>query len=315
MPIKPTCEKCNCTFRSFQILDKHKLRKTLCNRVLDCKKCNRIFTKISHLAQHLNRKTPCEPIQGDPTEKPAVNTCIYCRKQMSNKSSLKRHYNSCMVKNGRMDLLFNEVRRMKEEHKKQALEHKKSTEHMEEEIKLLKEGKSINITNNTNNTQNNHFNTTFNFNLVNFGEGQDLMRELLSKEGMRLLEKKFVKDLPRIQQLSDRVVDLIGLVYRNPDHKEMQGIYVIDPSKEKDNSYFHEDGEWKLSDWKPLRQQLLQNLSYQMASTKGAKAKDTENIIKTIYSLGGDGLRLTIDENTTVHEAVEQLLKFDSITS
>lgn len=307
--LKPSCTQCNRVFSSEQMLNSHKSKTIPCNQVLECKKCNKIFTQLSDLIRHQKRKTPCNPIQGDPTKKAKPNMCIYCRKQLSSNRSLIRHHNTCNIKNNGMNLLFDEVKRIKEENKRQAVEiaHLKQT---------LPHTINNNITNNniTNNTQNNHFNTTLNFNLINFGEGGDLMKEILAKDGIAILEKKFTDDVPREQQMSDRVIDLVGLVYRNPEYKEMQGVYVLDLSKTKDNAYSHEDGEWRLNDWNPLRQRLLQDLSFQMSNVKGMKLKDVEKMIKLIYALGGKDNGLTASENLMI-TSVDKLLQFDSIAN
>jgi hypothetical protein len=201
-----------------------------------------------------------------------------------------------------MHILFEKIKKLEEK-----------TEKQEQEIKQLRA--ESNVVTNITNIQNNHFNTTFNFNLINFGEGAHLMKEILANDGIKLLEQKFKADVPRIQQISDRVVDLVGLVYRNPNYKEMQGIYVIDPSKEKENAYYHEAGEWKLSDWNPLRQQLLQNLSYQMAHTKGIKLSDVENMIKLIYAVGGGGSKkIAAGDKKSIGVKIGKLLAFGTIT-
>jgi hypothetical protein len=186
----------------------------------------------------------------------------------------------------------------------------KRMKRLEEENKSLKKlirptTQIINGGQTINNIQN-HFNTTLNFNIINFGEGGRLMKEILAKDGAELLEQKFTEDIPRYQQVTDRVVDLVGLVYRNPEYKEMQGIYVLDLSKEKNNAYYHEDGKWKVSDWVPLRRQLLCDLSFQLSTIKGMKQKDAENMIHLIFSLGAD-------TKGDILGRVGDLLKFDSI--
>lgn len=306
MKNKPTCEKCKQTFESFRTLDGHNNRKIPCDRVLSCVKCNREFKRLEHLVRHQNRKTTCSPIKGDPTKRAAPNTCIYCRKQLSTNSSLKRHHRVCVVKNGRMDILFDEVKRLKNINAE--------VKQLKDKIKLLEGNQVINITNNITNVQNNHINNTLNINFIHFEEdGGDKIREILGNDGVKLIEQKFVPELPMIEQLTNRVVNLIGLVFRNPEHKDLQGIYLVDPSKEKDNAYFHDGGQWQLTDWIPLRRRMLNKLYMEILDRK-IKKKDTENITRTISGLSMDGdKQLSIEENDIIRKEIGDLMMFNTI--
>ena len=114
------------------------------------------------------------------------------------------------------------------------------------------------------------------------------------------------------------MIDLIGLVFRNPDHKELQGVYVLDLSKTKENAYYHEDGDWVLTDWYLLRSQLLQKLHNCLAKSKENKKRDIENIIKYLFVLGDCGdcksiKRLTDEETLEVYNDIGKKLKFKTI--
>lgn len=135
--IKPTCEKCGFVFNSYRTFEKHLRRKIPCDRVLDCKRCNKVFKQIGHLTRHQNRQNSCNPIKGEPTKRVAPNTCIYCRKRLSNKSSLTRHHGICAVRNGRVDILFDEIKRMK----KRETGRNNIIAKRAEEVKRLKETK------------------------------------------------------------------------------------------------------------------------------------------------------------------------------
>lgn len=297
------CKKCNRKFGAIQTLERHLKKKIPCDRVLKCEKCNKEFKRLNDLTKHQNRKTPCEPIQGDPTVKVGPNTCIYCRKVFKSKYNVKTHHQICKIKNGGMDILFEEVKRLKEEMK---------------ELKK-KQPQVQNITNNTNNTtNNNHFGHTFNFNFINFGEGTGVIENILNTKGIQLLSEKFTQDLPRITQISNRVIDLIGLVFRNPDHKELQGVYVLDLSKTKENAYYHEDGNWVLTDWVILRSQLLQKLHNCLIKSAENKRQDIEKIIKYLFVLGDCGecesiKKLTNEETLKVYNDIGKKLKFETM--
>jgi hypothetical protein len=273
---------------------------------------------MGDLNKHLKRKTPCDPIKGDPTKKAALNMCIYCRKQLSGKQSLTRHYIVCAIKNNGMSILFEKVKHMEIKH---ANEIKKLTQKVKdlECKKVLITGQTTNShninTDNSNNigVQNNHNNTTLNFNITDFGGGVELIKTILQGQGLQLLENKFTNDVPLVQQISDRVVNLVGLVFRNPDHKELQSIYVIDPDKLKENAYYHDEGKWVLGDWNTLRTQLLQDLYFHYNSIKNKN--DAEGIMKLIFKLSMDKLdsSMTREETAAVLTDIGNYLKFDTI--
>lgn len=298
------CKKCNRKFGAIQTLERHLKKKIPCDRVLKCEKCNKEFKRLNDLTKHRNRKTPCEPIKGDPTIKVGSNTCIYCRKVFKSKYNVKAHLDVCKIKNGGMEILFDEVKRLKE--KVKDLEQKQP--------------QAQNITNNTNNieTQNNHFGHTFNFNFINFGEGTSVIEKILNTKGIQLLGEKFTQDIPRVAQISNRVIDLIGLVFRNTDHKELQGVYVLNLSKAKENAYYHEDGNWILTDWVLLRSQLLQRLHNCLIKSAENKRQDIEKIIKYLFVLGDCGecesiKKLTDEETLRVYNDIGEKLKFETI--
>ena len=303
------CDKCEKTFISARNLEKHKEKKIPCNRILKCEKCNHMFKDLYKLKKHQDRKTPCSPLHGDPTIKVGDNTCIYCRKVFRSKYSVKPHLNICKIKNGGMDILFNEVKKLKEKN-----------ESLQEEMNNLKT--NTQIINNDNSThietQNNHFNTVFKFNFINFGEGDNTIKKILDKEALSILSEKVKRDIPLVQQITNRVINLIGLVFRNPDYKELQGIYVVDLSKINQNAFYHEDGDWILSDWEPLRAQLLQKLYNCLSISKENKKQDILDIMKYLFVLGKCGeckniKRLHGDETLKLYQEIGDRMKFKNI--
>jgi hypothetical protein len=199
-----------------------------------------------------------------------------------------------------MDILFTEIKKLKDE------------------VKQLKEQKGVvphtgNININNIGVQNNHMNTTINFNLVDFGGGVEAIKGILQGPVLQLLKDKFIPNIPVVQQISDRVINLVGLVFRNPDHKELQSIYVIDPDKLKENAYYHDDGKWVLGSWNTLRTQLLQNLYFHYNTVNGKN--DAEGIMKLIFKLSMDKLdsRMTREETAEVLTDIGKHLEFDTI--
>ena len=301
------CKRCKKKFGTIQILERHMNKKNPCNNSLECNKCNKIFKLKANLIRHQNRKTPCEPIQGNPTVKVGPDTCIYCRKVFKSKYSVKTHYKVCKIKNGGMEILFEEVKRLRDENRT-----------IHQKVKSLEiNHPQVQVINNIE-TQNNHFGHTFNFNFINFGEGDGIIENILNTKGIKLLSEKFTRDVPRLKQISNRVIDLIGLVFRNPDHKELQGVYVLDLSKKRENAYYHDDGNWVLTDWSILRSQLLQKLHNCLIKSAENKKQDIENIIKYLFVLGDCGecnsiQKLTDTETLELYQDIGKKLEFDSI--
>jgi len=54
------CSKCNNTFNSEYVLNKHLNRKIPCDTILQCTRCDKVFKTIRDLNSHENRKFPCK---------------------------------------------------------------------------------------------------------------------------------------------------------------------------------------------------------------------------------------------------------------
>jgi hypothetical protein len=309
-----TCVKCNTVMGTSRKLERHLKRKIPCDRIIKCNTCSKVFKFTNDLKKHSARKTPCVLIHGNPTVAVGADTCIYCRKVFKNKYNVKEHHNICKIKNGGMEVLFTEVTRLVTKKFEQLrIEEQKSGNGNNTYIE-----NQTNIQNQTN--QINHFNTQLNINLINFGDGTDTIKSILQDRALEILSKKIQCDTPLVNQISDRVVNLIGLVFRNPDFKELQGVYVLDLEKEKDNAFYHEDGNWMLTDWSMLRKELLQKLYNCLARTKEDRQRDILNIINYIFVLGECGNCHTIkklDENETlkIYNDMGRHLEFKTIAN
>lgn len=315
MNVSLKCEKCGIIFGTIQNLENHLRKKIPCDRILKCNKCDKTFKHKGHLTAHQNRKTPCEPIQGDPTKQTPKNTCHFCYKKLSSKYSLKNHFGVCKIKNGGMALLFKKVERLERENKEMKEQITKS------DTKMIVNGGYQNQ-NNTQNieTQNiaNHINTTFNFTLINFGEGQEEIVKILAKEIQKLgLDGR--EDIPYIKQVKDRIIGLVMQVHRNPEQKELQNIYVTDPKSPTDNAFFYEDGKWKITDWGKLNSKVLRNLYNNLEISKLHKKEDKLEVMKHIFIAGGCGDRETIkkmtdDDVAEMYLEIGNKLNFKTIT-
>jgi hypothetical protein len=60
-----------------------------------CERCGKIFRDDHDYKRHLNRKKQCSPRNGPEENRFNPLQCIYCKKVLSTKANLKRHYNIC----------------------------------------------------------------------------------------------------------------------------------------------------------------------------------------------------------------------------
>ena len=54
------CKKCNKSFLSEYLLNRHKNKKVPCDVILSCKKCKKIFKTQHEFDNHEKRKFPCD---------------------------------------------------------------------------------------------------------------------------------------------------------------------------------------------------------------------------------------------------------------
>jgi flagellar biosynthesis GTPase FlhF len=102
-----------------------------------CYSCGKHFLDVTHLTRHKDRKTPCliQDIKLEDVHNP--NKCHYCNKIFKCKQNLLRHFETCKIKNGGTEILYEKVvheRKMEEELKK-------LKEKLEEQKAKLKESK------------------------------------------------------------------------------------------------------------------------------------------------------------------------------
>lgn len=307
-----TCEKCKKIFGTIQNLEQHTRKRIPCDRVLKCGKCNKEFKHTGNLRRHHRRKTPCDLIAGDPTIEVDNMSCIFCRRAFKSKYNVKAHYNVCKIKNGGMSILFDEVKRLKEKNNE-----------IQNEMKILKNklGATINGDNNINGNDNNvlnHTNTEINFTINCFGgdEAYETMQKILQSEAPKLLYKDQACDLPRTKQIQDRITELVLSCYRNPDHKELQNVYVTDPQTTKDNAFVHKEGKWIINDWSKINKVILGEM-FNMLDRCVKKKQDVMNVMKHIFTVAGLGEanveKMTIDEMKELYYEIGRELNFKTI--
>jgi len=75
-----------------------------------CYSCGKVFRTQANLLTHKNRKTPCLIREVAPEQVNNPNRCIFCNKIFIQKQSLTRHFKTCKIKNGGMDILVDKVK-------------------------------------------------------------------------------------------------------------------------------------------------------------------------------------------------------------
>ena len=218
-----------------------------------------------------------------------------------------------------MALLFKKVKDQDEKIKQMEKENKEMKEQIAKTpgVKMIVNGVYQNQNIGTQNIAN-HTNTTFNFTLINFGEGQEEIVKILSQEIQKLgLDGR--EDIPYIKQVKDRIIGLVMHVHRNPEQKELQNIYVTDPKSPTNNAFFYDDGKWRITDWGKLNSKVLRNLYNNLERSKLHKKEDKLEVMKHIFIAGGCGDRETIkkmtdDDVAGMYLEIGNKLNFKTIT-
>jgi len=284
------CAKCDKSFKLEYNLRRHLKRKTPCDKIFKCEKCNKIFKNNGSLNKHLRRKNPCEPILGN-TQEPLKNpnTCHFCYREFKNKYTLRRHFNTCKIRNGNMPILFQKI--------------KQDRKLIEE---LRKENKSIRniITNNVNNVNNTNNIIQFNIgsfleksqskNLIEYGhpDQAELVEDILMKEAPQIIKGPLDNKVPVEEQMQERIFKLIRTIHRNPQFPQLHNIFTQGAAKalqshtnpQKVDLYLWFENRWNLKDWGKVRVYLLEQIISQISGMFRDKLKIKKNITQLIES-------------------------------
>ena len=288
------CAKCDKSFKLEYNLRRHLKRKTPCDKIFKCEKCNKIFKNNGSLNKHLRRKNPCEPILGN-TQEPLKNpnTCHFCYREFKNKYTLRRHFNTCKIRNGNMPILFQKI--------------KQDRKLIEE---LRKENKSIRniITNNVNNVNNGNItNNIIQFNmgsfiekskkkgLINFGDLKmdELVQDVICDEEDQI-GKIFAKqpNAYNKEEWGNRVGEVFKLIYRNPQYPQLQNVFTLGSQEKflaKDappiQAFLWHKNMWNGVEWAKVREYLIKQIHEFLPSQRRDKLKVKSRIRKAYESL------------------------------
>lgn len=303
---KVKCVTCKTVFTSHEQLEQHGVNPPVTCKKLNCVKCGKEFNHKGDYNRHQRRKTPCQPIAGDPTKAAPKNACMFCYRQLSTIQALRRHFTTCTVKNGGIATLREEIIKLKKEN----LELKE------------KQGVTVNAGGNAiigNNNTVNHHNTNINFNIIGFGtsEAHTAMLKVIQQKALDIIKRPQLKDVPYVDQVNKRVCELVELVHRNPEHKELQNLYVTS-THGVDNVLVYEDGGWVIGNWDDKNKEMLQSLYMGLKKAKIGSKQDTLQTIKQIFVLGGCGSSDLIreipdDDVERLYMEIGEKLGFDTI--
>jgi hypothetical protein len=234
-----------------------------------CYNCGKTFKYPALLERHKRRKTPCI-IQDVPHDDIEPNRCRFCNKAYKQKYNLTKHYKTCVIKNGGMEILMRKVS------KDERLENKKIEEvthnlllSMMDEIKSLRTKidnmSSLHSTNfNTQNNAPHNFNNT-------------IINNYLSPNVQNLILDP--KTIDNYSNLSYAVLDHI---YFNPERPENHSFYISN-KKEKELMVYTNQGllkpglAWKLLTTDKDRELFVKDL-------QNTIMKEGGSVINNIYN-------------------------------
>ena len=302
------CDKCKKPFGTLQNLTCHIHKKKKCDAVNQCPRCDKIFKTTFNYRRHVERKTSCDPMKGNPLIEVKDDMCLFCHVQCVSKKTLAKHYLTCKVKNGGVEKIL--VRVLAE------LNELKLKHAAPPQVTTPATPSTTNINNGV--IINSHHNTVINIQLIDYGsfEHDTKFIELLKEKLPELLLQASRRDIGVIPQIQDRIKDLILFIYRNPNHLDLQNIYVLDPRVHDNSAFIFKDGEWHNKFWNSLLTEIIQRVRLHSHHVKVPDS--TLSLTKHIELLSGDTDKkkegMTIEQFAELCVKVGLPLCFDSIT-
>jgi hypothetical protein len=180
-----------------------------------CNKCNKIFIRKEHYDRHILRTTPCDTlinlkINKKTHDKKDIFTCVFCKHTFTIKYNLSKHIKHNCKEIKRQEQIKQEIfDRLKE---KNNLSNKKL------QNKIAKLDYNIQIGNSRSyNTTNSHNNTTQNItnNITLIGYGKEDIRKLSDKNIKKILNRGYMS-----------CIELTDQLHFNPKYPEYHNVYI-----------------------------------------------------------------------------------------
>ncbi len=260
MAIKPICAKCNKTFRSNYLLNKHLNQKIPCGTIVQfiCTNCNKEFSSHFNLERHKNKKTPCLrnnvhvnklQIEIEKTKQLELKLKneikekeLLIKKEMKEKELILKKE----LKEQQIALEREKIQAQKEKSQKYIeIEHIKSQRKERTAIRINQDNSTkniVNITNNINNTYNYHFR-------LDEYDKKELKKEILSEINTSLASHIITK----VGGISDMIVYCTALNFNNENYPELQ---YFKYDKENEIYFKHDDKEFKIVEFEDIEKEI-----------------------------------------------------------
>lgn len=287
-----TCPKCGRMFKLKKTLCRHLKRKIPCDRKLECVKCNKIFSDKGTLNRHLRRKTPCEPILGN-TQEPIRNsrTCHFCYREFTLKKNLKRHFQTCKIRNGNMPILFRKI----EEDRKIIEDLKKENSQIKNIICNIQNNTSIQNNINLQFNVGSFFENSLEKKLLNFGDikSEQLVQNIIEDEEDRI--RQVIQRPPegKHREVGQRIIELVQLIYRNPQYPQLQNVFTQNSQEHFKNwkdpkpicTFLWYRNQWTQAEWDKVKKYIIKQINQFMPSHRKDKLQVKSNLRKACESL------------------------------
>lgn len=243
-----------------------------------CFNCGKTFAKPAHLIRHKHRKTPCL-IQEIPENDIAPNRCKYCNKAYQSKSTLTRHYKTCKIRNGGMEMLMRKVSKEEENEQKTMMKQMMAMMQTQQNMMKVQQEEILNMkkkmetmviaptTSNSHNNTNSHNQITINNYLTPNTEGLTLDKSTLDN----------------YSNLSYAVLDNI---YFNAEHPENHSFYVSNKKEKELMVYTNCDKKSEFNDLKMKWKMLTTDKDREMfvRDLQNTILKDGTKIVNGMYN-------------------------------
>jgi hypothetical protein len=178
-----------------------------------CSGCEYISYKKSHVTRHINKTKSCSSGKKEIIEIPIDINCEYCNKEFSTKQNMKDHVkNDCKQKE---KILKDKIKKL------------------EEEVKNLKETKTVNIDNSVNTTNNT---TNYIFVLNNYED-----------TNLDKITDKLYNKLINNSETYQIIPSLIKHIHFNKENPENHNVFISNRGKNNKHLQIRRNGQWEIA--------------------------------------------------------------------
>lgn len=226
-----------------------------------CTRCKKIFKQKIDYVRHINRKRPCQVVYDNDDDKldiniDVVNTvseigsndpqnstngpqitpkkyqCKYCKRYLSRKAHLNRHYTTCKRKkeiDEENKVIYEAILKKMMEYEAKMMEYQSQNQQLAQKCEMLENrisgGMIINNTDNSNNSTNTNTNIDNSVNNTNNGIVNNVSIQInaLGNENTDYLTTKDKVEI--VEKMHKSIITYIEKIHFNPDHPENHNVY------------------------------------------------------------------------------------------